>query len=905
MRSSLRVFALAVLTTAVCAWAAPPDRITTNIDNSEMVVLKGHVSPQAQRQYDQGPVEPSFKLGFITMMFKPSAEQQTALNQLLAEQQDPHSPNYHRWLTPEQYAAHFGMNRSDLHKISAWLRAQGFGIVQVARGGDWIGFSGTAEQVQSTFHTEIHNYKVDGEVHFANATDPSVPKALADVVLAFRGLDNFGLKPMGLKKLNPGGTLLPYIFHHQYTDGSGNHYLAPDDIATIYDITPLYTAGYNGTGQKLVIVGQTDIYTVDIDQFRTGFGLSKNDPQQILPSYCSDPGYTSDLTEADLDLEWSGAVARNATIIYVKCDTKTNSGAITSAMYAIDNDLAPVISMSYGLCESALGSSFIATEELEQQKANAEGITFMASSGDSGAAACDSTGSSQAMYGLAVNYPASSPEVTGVGGNEFNEGTGTYWNTSNSPTYESAISYIPEMAWNDSQLIGGLLASGGGASSCAVANGGGCKGFPKPSWQTGVGVPNDGVRDVPDISLSASPNHDGYIFCTNNGSCASGIPTDVQNNNIVGGTSASSPVFAGIVTLLNQYSGNKPPAGLGNINPTLYQLVVSNPAAFHDVTTGSNIVPCKPGTTDCTSAPYQYGYSAGPGYDQVTGWGSVDSCNFVTGSTATTGSTTTGLTVTPSGVNVKANVSVTLAATVKRVCGGGSNTPTGTVSFYQNGTQIGTTQNLSNGTASLNYNTSALAAATYQITAQYSGDTNYGGSSSSQVALDVEDFTISASPSSVTISAPGQSGQTTLSITPLGGFNQALSYTCSGLPSEANCSFSAGSLSTTLTITTTAASELRNPFGRSQRIFYALWLPGLMGLMLPAGKRKRAWRIMLLLSLFAVLAGSTLWMMACGGGSGGSSNPGTPTGNSTVTVTATTSGTNPLSHTIQIPVTVQ
>lgn len=891
MRLSLRVFALAVLATAICAWAAPPERVTTPIDNSQTVVLKGHVSPQVQPQFDQGSVEPSFKLGFITMMFKASAEQQAALNQLLAEQQDPNSPNYHQWLTPEQYASRFGMNRSDLHKIAAWLRSQGFGIVQVARGGDWIGFSGTAGQVQSTFHTEIHRYKVNGEMHFANTTDPAIPKALADVVLAFRGLDNFGLKPMGLKKLNP-GVMLPYILHHQYTTG-GQHFLAPDDIATIYDITALYNAGDNGSNQKLVIVGQTDIQVSDLDKFRSMFNLAKNDPTQILATGCVDPGITNDQIEADLDLEWSAAVARSATVYFVKCDSN-DGGVFTSAQYAIDNNLAPVLSMSYGGCESSQSLGGIAGFETLLQQANSEGITFMASSGDTGAAACDYS-DYPASQGLAVNYPASSPEVTGVGGNEFNEGGGTYWNTNNNANGESAISYIPEMGWNDSAADSALVASGGGASSCAVANGGGCKGFPKPSWQTGTGVPNDGVRDVPDVALTASADHDGYIVCSA-GSCAGG------NFDIVGGTSASSPVLAGIVTLLNQYLGNTPPAGLGNINPTLYQYVASNPSGFHDVTTGNNKVPCKNPSPNCPKTPpYEFGYSAGTGYDQVTGLGSVDAYNFVTGWNGSGKTpTTTTLTIVPSGVNYKASVSVTLTATVKH---SGSGTPTGTVTFYNGSTQIGTPQNLSStGTASLTYNTSALPAAIYQITAKYEGDTNFAGSNGSN-SLDVEDFTIAPSPSTVTISSPGLSGETTLSITPLGGFNQALSYSCSGLPSEAACSFSTGSsLNTTMTITTTAASELRNPFGRSQRIFYALWLPGLMGLLLPAGKRKRAWRIMLFFSLFAVLAGSTLWMLACGGGP---SNPGTPAGSSTVVITATTSGTNPLNHTVQITLTVQ
>jgi subtilase family serine protease len=880
-----------LLLAAGSSWAVPPDRVFTAIDNSQTVVLQDHVNPRAQSQYDQGPVEASFKMGYITMMFKPSAEQQADLTQFLAEQQDPHSPNYHQWLTPEQYANRFGMSAADIHKITSWLRSEGFGIVQVARGHDWIAFRGTAAQVQSTFRTEIHRYKVDGEMHFANASNPSIPKALVDVVLAFRGLDDFGPKPLGVKKLAPGAMLQRDTMHSFYTVG-GSHYLAPDDLATIYDITPLYTANYNGKGQKLVIVGQTDIATTDIDTFRSMFNLIKNDPTQILVTGCVDPGTTSDQLEADLDLEWSGAVARSATIVFVKCDAN-HGGVNTSAQYTIDQDLAPVISMSYGLCEAQTPLSFISANEAELLKANSEGITFFASSGDTGAAGCD-YGNNVASHGLAVNYPASSPEVTGVGGNEFNEGGGTYWNTSNNGNGESAISYIPETAWNDSAADHTLEASGGGASSCAIT---GCKGFPKPSWQTGVGVPNDGVRDVPDIALTASADHDGYILCSA-GSCTG------NSFDIVGGTSASSPVFAGIVTLQNQYLGNKQ----GNINPALYQTVVSNPTAFHDVTTGNNIVPCTNPSPNCpTMPPYQFGYSAGVGYDQVTGWGSVDACNFVTGTNGSSGKTptVTVLTVVPAGVNYQANVSVTLTATVKHVCGG-SGTPTGTVTFFNGTTQVGTPQTLSNGTATFSYSTSALPAAIYQMTADYSGDTNFNSSNSSAVALDVEDFSFAANPTTVTVSSPGLSGETTLTITPLGGFNQTLSFTCSPLPSETTCTATKNSnTSYTMTFNTMAASELRDPFGRSRRIFYALLLPGLMGLVVPVRKRKRTLRNALLLCLFAVLAGSILWMVACGGGSSGNSNPGTPTGTTQVTITAATSGSNPLSHTAQITLNVQ
>jgi subtilase family serine protease len=1085
MRRALGTIPSLLLVT-VC-FAAQPDRITSTIDNYGPVVLKGSVYSKAQPQYDQGPVDAAMKLDYITMVVQPSAKQQVDLEQLLKQQQDPTSPNYHRWLTPEQYADRFGLSPNDVEKLTAWLRSQGFGIVQVARGRNWIAFSGTAVLVENTFHTQIHYFNVDGEQHFANATEISIPQALDGIVVGFRGLNDFSPKPMGIRQVGP-RDFFPII--GSFYDLGGFNFLAPDDIAMIYDITPLYSSGINGTGMKMVVVGQTDIDTTDINQFRSAFNLPAINLQQVLVG--TDPGTTSDLLEADLDLEWSSAVARNATIIFVKAD-KSIGGVFASAQYAIDHQLAPVISMSYGACE-ADNAGFLPSNEMELKKANSEGITFLASSGDTGAAGCDGA-VAKAMQGLAVNYPASSPEVTGVGGNEFSgdvSNPSQYWNATNNANGESAISYIPEMAWNDTASRGTLSASGGGASSC---NNTGCaNGFAKPPWQIGT-TPNDGVRDVPDVAISASPDHDGYIICTTQTSvhtCASGVGTSPA---IVGGTSASAPVFAGIVTLLNQFVGG---TGLGNINTKLYTLAqnTSN-GVFHDITTGNNIVPCTPGTPSGAPAALrcpqggQFGYSAGPGYDQVTGLGSVDAHALVTnwgasttttltsssnpapsntsvtltatvtrtGSTAPTGSVTfndgattigtqplasskaavststlsvgahsitatysgdsknaqstsavlietiTGTGTLPTTTTIVANqgavtygTAATFTATVTP--GSGNPTPTQTVTFLDGTTSVGVATLNSSGMAtftsssltagmhsifalysgdsasassqsatpasqtinkattttaapslslssvnvkssgpvvmaaaitpsagptgsmnflvdgtvvgsasvgsSFSYNPSGLTGGNHSITANYLGDTNYAPSFSLGQTLSVQDFQIAANPTTVSISSPGQSGTTTLTITPLGGFNQTLSYSCGTLPSETTCTFaSAGANSETLTISTTPASRLwEGPFGHRGSIFYALLLPGVMGLVLPSGKRKLSWQS--LLPLLVVLGALMLWIPGCGGGGGGGGNhnPGTPTGSSTVTITALTSA-GSLSHSVNITLGIQ
>jgi subtilase family serine protease len=478
---------------------AQRDRITSTIDRSRMAVLSGNVHAKAQAQYDQGPADPSFSIEYVTLRLKHSPEQQAALDRLLAEQQDRPSPNFHKWVTPEQYADRFSVSSGDTAKTVSWLWSEGFTVNEVARGRHWIAFSGTAGQAASAFRTEIHRYKVEGETYFANATEPSIPAALADVVDGFDGLNDFPLRSM----IGTKGLAADPAFNV-----GGQHYLAPDDLAMIYDINPLYNGGVNGSGQKIVIVGQGDINVADIQAFRTRFHLPPLDLQTVLVG--SDPGNGG--IEPFLDIEWAGAIAPNASIIYVY-----GKNANTAAQFAVDHNLAPVISESYGACEPEYGPSLRSIA----QQANAQGITWLAASGDSGAAGCERQGDHpQATRGMAVSFPASLPEVTAVGGSQFNEGSGNFWSTSNGTNSGSALSYIPETAWNENDNSG-LYASGGGASIF----------FRKPSWQTGPGVPNDNARDVPDISLS-SASHDGYWVT------AGGV------NYIVFGTSAAT-LFCG------------------------------------------------------------------------------------------------------------------------------------------------------------------------------------------------------------------------------------------------------------------------------------------------------------------------------------------------------------------------
>ena len=671
MRRSLsaRLSLFNLLTLSVCVlcfstlvFAAAPDRIAGPIVAQQPVKLSGGVPLQAQPQFDQGRVEPSLRLGYMTLLTVPSASQQKDIDQLLAEQQDPRSPLYHKWLTTEEYADRFGLSVADIQKLATWLQSQGFTIVRVASSRNFVVFSGTAAQAESAFQTEIHNFEVSGEKHFSNTTPPSIPAALSGVVIGIRGMSNFWPKSHAR------------LAKPSYTEpvSGGNHYwIAPGDVTTMYDLQKLYTAGITGTGQTLAVMGQTDVYLADLVDFRTIFDLSTaisgcttnvsniitacniaNSFQYVLVN--ADPGApnSGDLTEADIDIEWSGAVAQNAKIIYVNAPDFSGNGVWDSWYYAVDENVSPVITMSYGLCEfseafngGSSGEFSFNGDEAELQAASLKGITFMNSTGDNGAAECDGK-TTLAVDGLAVSYPASSQYVTGVGGTmiPYTENTATYWSATNGPTGGSLVQYAPEQGWNDAQEFGAfcvanpsnsfctgngitswetaqaaidITAGGGGASNCVNLNASGVctSGFGQPLWQQSLKVPGQTTpaRYTPDVSLLASVFFPGFIVCIpeseiGGGSsasiCAPGISGFFSAGYTFGGTSISTPMFAGIVTLLNQYLGNTT-TGLGPINPTLYALA-AKPAngAFHSAVSttnpslkvGSNEVYCEPGT---------------------------------------------------------------------------------------------------------------------------------------------------------------------------------------------------------------------------------------------------------------------------------------------------------------------
>ncbi len=583
MKFSPRFLILLSLCILTLPAAQLPRRLTSGIQDESTVRLAGHTKTAVATAQDHGELSSAQMLEEMALDFKPTAQQTEDLDQLLRQQQDHSSPQFHKFLTPEEYGARFGLHAADIAQVTAWLKSQGFSDVQVARSHTFVSFSGTAAQAQAAFRVSIHRYaSKEGDHFYANTNDPLLPEELAGVVERVRGLDNVPMKSQAVWKAYP-----------RYTSSDQNFYLVPDDLAVIYNIQPIYQAGFDGAGVKIAVVGQSNIRLTDIQAFRAAAGLPAKDPQVIVVG--ADPGLTADEREADLDIEYAGGVARNADIVFV-----TSPKVGTSIIYAVDNNVAPILSISYGNCETSNSSTVTAETTLFQQ-ANAQGITVIAASGDLGPAACDSSASGTASHGLSVSTPADQPTVTGVGGTIFQDSF--MFHIKNGPFGGSAVSYAPEEVWNDSNFLNPIAASGGGASVS----------IPKPAWQTGAGVPPDGMRDVPDVALHARPN---YIICSA-GQCINRFLDANSTFHTGGGTSAAAPAFAGIVALLVQALGPQ-----GNINPQLYALAGSHPSAFHDITSGFSIIPCVKGTPACTVGAF--GYLATPGYDQATGLGSVD-----------------------------------------------------------------------------------------------------------------------------------------------------------------------------------------------------------------------------------------------------------------------------------------
>jgi len=845
MRSKL-VAALFVCSSLAVAEQPQQRRIVRPIDNRSVVRLEGTRAARARADLDRGPVAAAMPIEGMTIVFSRTPAEQAGLDQLLAEQQDQNSPNYHKWLTPEEFGDRFGLAEEDVKYVAGWLITEGFTVTEISRSRTWISFSGNAAQVEAAFRAPIHSFLVDGVMHYAPSTEAAVPDALSGVVAAVTGLNDFRPRLHSrVRHVNP-----------QLTSSlSGNHFLVPGDFGTIYNLPDyangVFQVGNDGSGQTIGVVAQTSgstngvaISTVSSDTFT--FRSVSNLPAanlNLVAAGSATQFTSSEAEEANLDVQWAGSIAPNAAIILAY----SNNALTTSLQYLVNQGgtAVPVISISFGDCEANFNSTDYATIEGYLSQANAQGQSVFAAAGDNGATDCDGTAQNPvttATHGLAVDYPASSIYVTAIGGTEFTgDGAATvtngvasatqYWNGSSTTNdaSASAFSYIPETTWNDtfSSNSNHNVATGGGVS----------KQFSKPPWQMGNAVPTDGRRDVPDMSLASSPNHDGFIICSQ-GECQTGYRRNSdQSFTVIGGTSAAVPTFAGIAALINQKLGGRQ----GNLNPKIYSLATSSSWAFNDITTGDNKVVCTVGTTDCSSSPI--GFSAGTGYDLVTGWGSVDVTALLD---ALTNSPNPHFVLLPSSRNVSLNpgnsnvvaVSVTpkegFSGSVALACTPPSSLTQVTCS-YDN------TMVVTPGSANLTIQSSSLQGAqTGTVTLE-----GTSGSNSASVAISVSvvipDFQMSAGKAGETVNT-GETTTDTLSIAPLQGFTGTVSLSCGGT-TGLTCSLTPTSVTAsatapvTSTLTVSASSSANSGSititGLSGTITHTLQIPVTVNVVVP------------------------------------------------------------------------
>ena len=851
-----------------------PIVITQNVDESKLVTLGGNTRPEAKAKYDRGLAADNLLMEHMLLLLKRSPEQEQELEKLIDELTDSSSPNFHHWLTAKEFGERFGVAKQDRDTIKNWLQSHGLKVNVDYTNDLLIDFSGTAGQVRGAFHTEIHNLEVEGEKHIANVSDPRIPAALAPAVVGVVSLHNF--MPDTLTKLRP-----------EYTFGGcsvGTCYaVVPADLETIYNLNPLFSAGISGQGQTIVVIESSNVSsTTDWTTFRSTFGLfsyTSGSFTQINPAppngtnNCT-PGVNTAEVEATVDAEYASAAAPSAAIVLASCDNTTATfGGLIALQNLLNESGTPpaIMSISYGECEAINGASANAAFNSTYQQAVTEGVSVFVAAGDAGAATCSrSTYGDAATYGIGVSGYTSTPYNVSVGGTDYGDtyaGTNsTYWKATNSPNFGSAKSYVPEIPWNDS-CASGLIAEfngfgqtygpsgfcnssaganylvlesgGGGPSGCATGSpsqlgvvSGTCAGWPKPSWQTLVGNPSDGVRDIPDVSLFAA---DGawdhyYLVCfTGRGYTCTGSPDTWLN---AGGTSFSSPIMAGIQALVNQKAGGRQ----GNPNPAYYSLAaneygksgdsscdsslgnrVGSSCIFHDVTLGDNDLDCGAGSlgmNNCylpsgtigvlstSNGTYQPAYGTQTGWDFATGIGTVNAFNLVDNWPEPNFT----LSANPNSVTIAQASNGNSTITITPVTGF-----SGSVTLSASGLPSGVTAafnpNPATATSTLTLTASGTAA-TGTVTVTITG---VSGSltHTTTITLTVKpsgNFTLSASPNAVAIAQGGASGTSTVTIIPVNGFSGNVTLTASGLPKGVTASFSPNPATSTSILTLTASA---------------------------------------------------------------------------------------------------
>jgi uncharacterized protein (TIGR03437 family) len=732
----ISILILASLAALFDANAASP--AAAAVDPARRVALVDERPAWANPSADLGSLPANFPIQHATIVLARSPESQRVFERFLASQQQPGSADYHRWLTPVEVGERFGVPASDIAAVAAWLASANLQVESISNGRTLITFSGSAAAVGEAFGARLHRYAVSGEERISVESDPSIPAALAPVIRAVSGLYTVELNPMH----GSGAASLPALWADpRYSSGS-THYVFPADFAAIYDLGPAYAGGINGTGQTIGIIGRSRVDNTDIEYFQQLSGMAVRDPTVIVPPNGTDPGApqttetsspSDDQLEATIDVARAASVAPGATIdLIVSGSNSSYNGIYIASQYAIDTNPVPaqILNLSFGACEDSGSARGVALWDALFSQAAAEGISVFVCSGDSGAAGCDKYfATPPASQVLSPNYICSSSYATCVGGTEFADSSkpSQYWSATNGSDHLSALGYIPEGGWNEP------LGSGG-APRTASTGGGVSAYIPTPAWQSGI-APGYHGRYTPDVALSSSA-HDGYFLCF--AAAGNGCPgATLQHFEYVYGTSASAPGMAGIAALINQSAGGPQ----GNLNPALYRLSVTSPAAFHDVTVqSSGVATCDVNTpsmcNNSTPSPTGLtgglaGYKVGPGYDLVTGLGSLDAANLLASwPTLSTPLSATATALASSTNSAELGTAVTLTA---KVTANDATLPVGTVSFLDGGSPLGAATLDASGGAT--YSAAALAAGVHPITAAYSGDATHAASTSAAATV--------------------------------------------------------------------------------------------------------------------------------------------------------------------------
>jgi hypothetical protein len=781
-------------------------RISVPVDENLLVTLQGNVPWMAKAEFDRGEAAPSTQMLHVRLALSRSSEQQAAMGKYEAELQDKSSPNYHKWLTPEQFGKLYGPADADIAVIVAWLESHGLEVDPVAPGRIDISFSGSVPQIEEVLHTSIHTYRANGEEFLSNSINPAIPAALARVISGVSHLNTIKPKPehtraqMGMfdqgagkmKAVSPGQGPRPELTHGGGTAASPYQlFIVAGDAATIYDTPNTFNANvtvsgtsYTGAGVTIGIGGDAVITPGIVANYRSRF---VGDTAQ--PTITNVDGVTStgDSDEAYLDNEIAGGLAPGAAIHFY-----TATSLDTAIQQMVNDNTVDIISISFGNCEFAFTTVDNQLFSSWWQQAAMQGIAVVVATGDSGSAGCDNPNSvTVASGGLAVNALGSTPYNIAVGGTDFSglaaaSSFSTYVSTSSSSAnlYRTALKYIPESTWNDSTTVNGTLsnnvpaaaasivAGSGGKSSCStntnLGAGGTCtSGYAKPFWQRGTNVPADGVRDLPDVVLMAGvqTDHAGWLVCDSDtgivGSITITADCSTQTDGHFyffpfGGTSAATPAFAGMLALVEEKTGGR----LGLAAKELYDLYNGSHASaiFHDITSGNISVPCASGSPNCaTNAAgnlFLTGYNASTGYDLATGMGSIDATQLITYWGTAIGNQSTTVSVQPSPSTIAQSAPMTVVVSVK-----GSSTvgnPTGTLTLsgggYTSPAQTLTASGTDSGTYTFSVPGSSFTQGTDTLTVSYSGDVDYATQTgTATVTVNSLSATVTVTPSATTI----------------------------------------------------------------------------------------------------------------------------------------------------------